>query len=357
MKFPLASVLARDAQIAGHFSAEAEIGAMLTFERELAAAQGSLGLIPREAAEAIGEAALRLVPDITRIEAGMMSDGVPVPALVMALRAAIGEAHARHVHLGATSQDVVDTGLMLRLKSVLDELGRRCDSVLARLTALADAQGPLALMAQTRMQAALPFTVAAKIATWTAPLAGHRDRLFHLASELPLQLGGPVGDGASFGDSFTALRADLAARLGLRDVAPWHSDRTIVLDVAQGLSLVSGTLGKIGQDIALLAQSDRGAVVLASAGASSAMAHKRNPVGAEILVALARLNAGLLGTLAQSMVHENERSGAAWTLEWFVLPQMAQATGSALSQAEQLLAGLRFCENIGREKGPPVVQV
>ena len=134
----------------------------------------------------------------------------------------------------------------------------------------------------------------------------------------------------------------IAARLKLMDAEPWHSDRTLILNLAQGLALLTGTLGKIGQDVALLAQSERRAVRIAGAGGSSAMAHKQNPVAAELLVALARLNAGLLGTLAQSLVHENERSGAAWTLEWLILPQMAEAAGAALRHAEGLIANLEF---------------
>ena len=100
-----------------------------------------------------------------------------------------------------------------------------------------------------------------------------------------------------------------------------------------GFRLLSGTLGKIGQDIALMAQNEVGEVRLATGGGSSAMPHKSNPVPAEVLVTLARFNAGLLGTLHQALVHENERSGAAWTLEWLVLPQMAVATGAGLSKA------------------------
>lgn len=138
------------------------------------------------------------------------------------------------------------------------------------------------------------------------------------------------------------LRAALASRLGLTDVPPWHADRTPILEIAQGLMLLTGTLGKIGQDVALMAQTEIGAVRLAGGGRSSAMAHKQNPVGAELLVALGRLNAGRSGVLAQAMIHENERSGAAWTLEWLVLPDMASTTGAALRHANALLVGMEF---------------
>jgi 3-carboxy-cis,cis-muconate cycloisomerase len=134
----------------------------------------------------------------------------------------------------------------------------------------------------------------------------------------------------------------MAGILGLGSAPPWHSQRDRIGELAAFLSLLSGTLGKFGQDIALMAQNEVGEVRLAAGGGSSAMAHKSNPVGAEVLVALARFNAGLLGTLHQALVHENERSGAAWTLEWLVLPRMAVTTAAGLSKALALSGGVSF---------------
>jgi 3-carboxy-cis,cis-muconate cycloisomerase len=139
-----------------------------------------------------------------------------------------------------------------------------------------------------------------------------------------------------------AVAASMAAILGLGDAPPWHSQRDRIAELAACLSLLSGSLGKFGQDIALMAQNEIGEVRLARGGGSSAMAHKSNPVAAEVLVALARFNAGLLGTLHQALVHENERSGAAWTLEWMVLPQMVVAAGAGLNRARALVGGMSF---------------
>ncbi|WP_158871401.1 3-carboxy-cis,cis-muconate cycloisomerase [Antarcticirhabdus aurantiaca] len=339
---PLVESLAGDAEIAAHFSAAAELSAMLHFEAALALAQGALGIVPAGAAGTIAEAAAGLSADIAAIGLGMARDGVPIPALVAELRAACGQDAAAFVHRGATSQDVVDSGLMLRLKRVLSLIDGRVAALLDILRAIEADQAGTPLMAQTRMQAALPFTVADKLTTWRLPLESHRVRFRALATGLPIQLGGPIGDGASFGRDYPALRADLARRLDLRDAPPWHSDRTPILDVAHALALLTGSLAKVGQDVALMAQTRVHAVELAGGGGSSAMAHKRNPIGAEVLVSLGRLNAGLLGTLSQSMIHENERSGAAWTLEWLVLPQMAEAAGSACQLATALLSGARF---------------
>lgn len=341
---PLTDSLTGDPKIAGHFAAGSEVAAMLEFEKHLAGAQGALGLIPAETAGAIADVLGGLDSSFASdaLSRGMARDGVPVPALVRELRIAVGEPHAAFLHRGATSQDVVDSALMLRMRGVLAILGERMAGLLGTLDALTERDGAVPVMAQTRMQAALPFTARDKIATWRAPLDAETRRMAALALRLPVQLGGPIGNGDSFGLSFLALRAELARRLGLIDAAPWHSDRMPILDLAQCLALVSGTLGKIGQDVALLAQSDRGALRLSGGGGSSAMAHKANPVGAEALVALGRFNAGMLGLLAQSLIHENERSGAAWTLEWMVLPQMAEGAGAALRIAAELLGGVRF---------------
>ncbi|WP_279482975.1 3-carboxy-cis,cis-muconate cycloisomerase [Aureimonas sp. SK2] len=337
----LLDALTGDPEIAAFFAPEAEIAALLRVEAALAEAQAALGTIEAAAAERIGAAARDVRPDEAALRRGLARDGVVIPELVRQLRAAAGEA-GPSVHLGATSQDVIDTALMLRLRDLLLRLGARADTVLAEIARLDAQEGTTPLMAQTRMQAALPFTAADKLATWARPLQSHRRRLAELARTLPVQLGGPIGHGGSFGPSYEALRADLAARLGLRDAPLWQSDRTPILDIAHALALLSGTLGKIGQDVALMAQNEVGAVKLSGGGGSSAMAHKQNPVGAEVLVALARFNAGILGTLSQAMVHENERSGAAWTLEWMVLPQMAETAGRALSLAADLLRGARF---------------
>jgi len=145
-------------------------------------------------------------------------------------------------------------------------------------------------------------------------------------------------------DELGMSAAELARRLGLADGPCWHSERDCLADFASWLSLVSGALGKIGQDVALMAQNEIGEVKLAEGGGSSAMPHKSNPVRAEVLVALARFNAGLLGAEHQALVHENERSGAAWTLEWLTLPQMVAATGAAMRHAAALCGGLRFVD-------------
>ena len=340
---PLLSALVGDPETEAQFTDEADLAAMLRVESALAEAEAEAGLIPAEHAARIARACSEFEPDRAALATGLARDGVVVPDLLRQLRAAVGAPFAESLHRGATSQDVIDTSLVLRLVPVLGLFHARLAGLDASLRTLSARDGTASLMAQTRMQQALPFTVADKIETWRAPLARHRVRLAELRPRLlQLQLGGPVGTRTEFGPKADGIAARMARRLGLGDALPWHSQRDAIVEFGSWLALVAGSLGKMGQDVALMAQNEVGSARLSGGGTSSAMAHKQNPVQAELLVALARFNAGLGGILNGALVHENERSGAAWTLEWLVLPRMTIATGAALRIALALVANLSF---------------
>lgn len=340
---PVLSGLLGDEEAAALFTVEAELAGMVAFETALAEAEAAHGLIPAEAARTIATALAGFVPDIAELKRGTARDGVVVPELVRQMREAVGEA-GPHLHFGATSQDVIDTSLSLRLVGVLDLLAARLDLVIAGLDGLMARDGALPSMGHTRMQAAIPVTAGRKIASWTAPLKRHRERLKTVRADVAiLHFGGAAGTLEKLGDKGDAVGRDMADRLRL----DWpdslrHSERDGIASLASFLSLVTGSLGKLGQDVALMAQTEVGEVKLASGGGSSAMPHKVNPVGAETLVALARFNATLVSGMHQSLVHENERSGAAWTLEWMLLPQMAVAAAASLRTAEALVGSLSF---------------
>jgi 3-carboxy-cis,cis-muconate cycloisomerase len=343
LPYPLLNALVGDEEVGALFSNEAELAAMLRVEVALADAQAEIGLIGQDAANQILKASGSFTPDWQKLAEGLAQDGVVIPQFVKQLRATVGEPHAKAVHLGATSQDIIDTALALRLKSIIEIIGNRIDRLIETLHAIKARDGALPLMAHTRMQQALPFTVADKIDTWIQPLERHREALQSLAPRLlVVQLGGPVGTRGELQGRGDAVADAMAERLGLGYAPSWHSQRDRIGEFSSFLSLLSGTLGKIGQDIALMAQNEVAEVRIASGGGSSAMPHKSNPVSAEVLVTLSRFNAGLLGTLHQALVHENERSGAAWTLEWLVLPQMVIATAAGLKKAEILLGQISF---------------
>ncbi|RWC33730.1 MAG: 3-carboxy-cis,cis-muconate cycloisomerase [Mesorhizobium sp.] len=342
---PLLSALLGDEEASRHFSVEAEIEAMLAFERALAEAEAENGIITKDDASAIVAALAAFRPDTALLRAAVARDGVMVPELVGQIRVAVGEPHSRKVHFGATSQDAVDTGLVLRLKSIVEHFDLLLTETIIRLVSLEERFGGRALMGMTRMQPAIPIKVADRMAAWRTPLQRHQERLPEQSRRLlVLQFGGAAGTLEKLGDKGSAVRAALAAKLGLGDAPQWQNQRDALADFAGWLSLVSGSLGKFGQDIALMAQAGDD-IELSGGGGSSAMPHKQNPVKAEALVALARFNATQLSGMHQALVHEQERSGAAWTLEWLLLPQMVVATAASLRLAAELAGQV---ESLGR---------
>ena len=336
---PWLCALLGDHEIVHHFSAAAELDAMLSFEVALAKAQSGVGLIPPEAAAAIAAAARSFRPDIKALAQATERDGVVVPEWIDQLRKAIGAPHDRHLHFGSTSQDVIDTAFVLRLKECIAVLEGRLDTLIGCIGTRTQEIGNTPLMAHTRLQRALPITWADKLSAWRAPLARHQERLIELKPRLlVVQLGGPVGTPADLGAHGPAVTAALAQLLGLGAPArSWHTARDGLAEFAGWLSLQTGSLGKIGQDVGLLTQNEIGAVALPTGGRSSAMPHKSNPVAAEILVTLARFNATQLAGMHAALVHEQERSGAAWTLEWMILPQMVTAAAASLARCTRMI--------------------
>jgi 3-carboxy-cis,cis-muconate cycloisomerase len=336
---PWLCALLGDLEIARHFSAEAELDAMLGFEVALAKAQSSVGLIPPEAAAAIATAAPSFRPDIKALAQATERDGVVVPEWIGQLRKAIGAPHDRHLHFGSTSQDVIDTALVIRLKECIAVLERRLDTLISRIDAHTQEIGNTPLMAHTRMQRAVPITWSDKLSAWRAPLERDQERLSELKPRLlVVQHGGAAGTLADLGSHGPAVTAALAQQLGLGSpLHCWHTARDSLAEFGGWLSLLTGSLGKIGQDVGLLAQNEIGVVVLPTGGRSSAMPHKSNPVAAEILVTLARFNSTQLAAMHAALVHEQERSGAAWTLEWMILPQMVTAAAASLARCARMI--------------------
>ncbi|KZY48219.1 hypothetical protein A3731_06885 [Roseovarius sp. HI0049] len=342
--------------VAGDATTSARLGEarrlqdMLRVEASYARALGAVGQVTPEIAEAAAKAIEAAPIDTRQIAREAAEDGMPVPSLSRQLRAAVPENLRDAVHKGLTSQDVMDTALILTLRDILLDFETRLDRVDAALARLDDAFGAAPLMARTRMQAALPVTVADRIALWRRPLADHRQRLADLRPRLlRLQLGGPVGTRTSLHGHGDAIARHMAAALDLGNPdTAWHTDRSPLAELGGWLSMVTGSLGKMGHDIALMAQQGVDAVKLKGGGSSSAMAHKVNPVSAELLVTLARYTAVQLPGLHLALDHEQERSGISWTLEWLILPPMLIATGAALARAEALPAAI---ERMGEERG------
>ncbi len=326
-------------------SDERRAAAMVRVECALARANAACGLIPESAAQQIEGALAGFSPDLARLGTGADASGVPVPALVAQLREAVGGSVASYLHWGATSQDIVDTALILVLRDVIAYLDREIAATVQTLTALARRHRKTAMLARTRMQQAGLTTFALKVVSWRQPLVRHRARLGEMRPRiLCLQLGGATGTLMPWGRQGSEVSRSMAAELELElQAVPWHTQRDGIVEFAGWLSLVTGALGTIGLDVSLLAQSEVGEVAETAEpgrGGSSTLPQKSNPVRSETLVALARYNANAAGAMHQALLHEGERSGSAWALEWLALPGMILAAGGAVEHAKQLVAGL-----------------
>ena len=332
---PWLSGLFGDPVMAEVFSAQKQMAHMLAFEASWSRACGKFGLFDATKAADAAHAIETAKIDFADIAKGMSKDGVPVPRLIKQLKAT---APAEALHKGATSQDVVDTALAMTLREASDLIAGRMLDVVNQLKTLEVRFGGNPLMGRTRMQAATQITVRDRILTWHLPLAGHLERLETLRPKIEkVQIGGAAGDRKALGDKADDVVGEVAKSLNLAPTdKAWHAMREGVADYASFLSLVTGSLGKMGQDIVLMSQQGIEEITLSGGGGSSAMPHKQNPVAAELLVTLARFNATQVSAMHHAMVHEQERSGVAWSLEWMILPQMAMATARALAVALDL---------------------
>lgn len=325
------------------FTDTAEIRAMLLVEGALAKAQGARGVIPETAATQIHRAALEAQIDPSALAEATGTNGVSVPALVSAFRAEIGAPEARaFVHWGATSQDIADTGLMLRLRQSFGLIEADVVACVQALGLLARDHAETPMAARTYGQHATPTAFGAVVASWGMPLLDLLDELPALRERcLLVSLSGAAGTGAALGPEAAALRADLAQALALGDPGrSWHTDRAPILRIADWLARLTLAFGKIGEDLTLHAQSDLGEVRLGGAGGSSTMPQKQNPVGPSVLVALARQATALHGALQLAGMHRFQRDGAAWSTEWMALPQLVLGAASAAQTGARLAGGI-----------------
>jgi len=331
-----------DAEVSERFSDRAEIVAWLRVEATLAKAQGSLGLIPADSSAAIVRVCSEIELEPSRLAAGTGRDGIPLPALVAELRAALDETHASYLHFGATTQDIMDTGLVLRLGEVCDIVEARLKLLLQALADLAEAHAELPLAARTRRMPATPTSFGAVTAAWGAPLLSEYEALAQLRPRLlRASLAGAAGNAAALGPRAGELRAAFARDLGLEagDFC-WHTDRSALARFASLLTRICAALARIAEDCLLGGAPEVGELHLAGGGGSSTMPHKQNPVQAETLASLFQLAAALDGAMTRALVHRQQRDGAAWMLEWHALPQICIATGRALQLGLKLITGL-----------------
>ncbi len=326
------------------FTDSAEVRAMLLVEGALARVQGDLGVIPADSAAAIHRAAMEAQIDPAALGAATAANGVVVPGLVAAFRREMGAPeHAQYVHWGATSQDIIDTALMLRLGRALDHAEDGLKAILQDLAALAEAHADLPMAARTYGQHATPTTFGAVVAGWGWPLLDLARALPALREgSLFVSLSGAAGTSSALGPKAAETRAGLARALGLQDPGRgWHTDRGPVLRIGDWFAGLARGLAKMGADLGDLTMTGIGEVRLAGAGASSTMPQKQNPVAPSALVALHAQVQAQAGALGAAAVHRGQRDGAAWFAEWLALPPLVLGTAAGLGVARRLADAIR----------------
>ncbi|WP_194898977.1 3-carboxy-cis,cis-muconate cycloisomerase [Catenulispora pinisilvae] len=335
--------------------------AMLDAEAALTRSQAALGQAPDSAAMAVTAASRAEDFDLRGIAVRARESGNPVIPLVADLTAAAPPEAAEFVHRGATSQDILDTAVMLvatrTVAAVLGELRSTAD-VLGRLAA-EYRDTPMA--GRTLGQHAVPTTFGLKAVGWRSLVLDATDRL--AALRLPAQLGGAAGTLAAFETLADApgsggdLAKAFARELGLAEPElPWHVLRTPIADLAAALAFTVGALGKIAADVLVLSRTELGEVAEGSAGGSSAMPHKANPVRATLIAAAARQAPALAAVLFGALAAEDERPAGAWHSEWQTLRELLRLTGGAVDAAAALVEGLRvfpsrMLDNLHRTQG------
>jgi 3-carboxy-cis,cis-muconate cycloisomerase len=331
--------------VAEQTSERALLQAMLDVEVALMRALAKAGIAPAQAATEVAQAADASTFDLAAIGRGTADTGTPVPAMLTALRARLSDDAAAHLHQGATSQDVVDTGLMLvahrALAPLLDELGAAADAC----AQLADRHRSTLAPGRTLLQQALPLTFGIKAATWLSGLDGSAAELAEVRERvLAVQLAGAVGTLAALGDRGLEVMSAVAAELGLAEPAlGWHTIRLRPARLSAALGSALGVMGKVARDVVLLAQTEVAEAAEGGGdgrGGSSTMPHKRNPVGAVAVIACAQRAPGLVATIMASMVQEHERAAGAWQAEWEPMLELVRLAGSAATTLRALLEGL-----------------
>ena len=338
--------------MASVFSDAARLQAMLDVEAALAKAEAACGVIPLAAVEPIASACNAALFDLEALGRAGVGGGnltIPMVKALTTLVAGRDAEMARWVHWGSTSQDIVDTGLVLQIRAALPLIDADLDALCDALASLADSHADTPMPARTLMQQAVPTTLGAKAAGWLSGIGHSRTRLNEAGkAALALQFGGAAGTLASLHGKGPAVATTLARELDLPlPDLPWHTQRERFADLGCALAMLVGSLGKFARDLALMAQTEVGEFSEAGGdgkGGSSAMPHKANPVGCARILAATKRGPGLASTLLAAMDQEHERGLGGWQAEWqplaelFGLAAMACAVGSELAAQGQFHA-------------------
>ena len=362
-------------------SDDALLRQMARFEGMLARSQAEAGLVPAEAASAIEAAAGAMTFDEQAMFQEAIKGGTLAIPLVKALTQAVRERSpeaAQFVHLGATSQDAIDSGLVLQLGEALVLIDADLTRLANAAAKLAQAHRKTVMLGRTLLQPATPITFGLKAAQWLVAVRESRTRLRAIAPQaLCVQFGGAAGTLGSLGGHGAKTAEILAGRMATMNAyeparmapsggvpLPWHTRRGALVSLAGELAIATGLAGKIARDIALMGQFEVAEAfepAEAGRGGSSAMPHKRNPVRCMLTVSAAQRTPGHMATLLAGMVQEHERAFGGWQAEWGALPEIVKLCAGALANMAVTLEGLqvdavRMRANLDALNGLPMTE-
>src|SRR6266705_3678964 len=320
-------------------------------EAALARAQARLGIVPGEAAAVISEAAASVAAnpgslDLARLQRETETVGYPILTLVRQLAERAGAA-GRWLHWGATTQDIMDTAMVLQIQDGLQLIETDLSAVRGHLAGLARRYRDTPMAGRTHLQHALPITFGYKAAVWLAAFDRHAARLDELKPRvLTVQFGGAAGTLASLGEGAASLgsRTELARELGLAEPAiTWHVARDAIAETVQFLALLGGSLAKIAFDVMLMSATEFGEAAepfVAGRGSSSTMPQKRNPISCELILAAAKALRQHSGLALDALVSDFERATGPSHVEWIAVPESFGYAAGALNQAKFIIGGL-----------------
>lgn len=331
------------------FSDGGTIGAYLEVERALAKVQAGLGIIPQEAADAIQVHAQLSNVDFDRYEKRTAVIGAPILPVVEEIVAAVPDGLGEWAHYGTTTQDIMDTALVLQIRQAFDAIERDLGKISEALAQLARKYRDAPIAGRSHRQHALPVTFGYKVALWLSGIERHKERLAQLRPRVLVgQFAGAAGTLASLTEHGFAIQDGLMQELGLGvPTATWHTMRDSLAESVTFLGLMTGTLAKIGCDIALMMQTEVGEVYepfLPGRGSSSTMPQKRNPVGTEMMMVAAETVRSDLHMMLGGMVQDHERASGPYKFELIALPRAFIASSGALQHAVDILPGLEVNE-------------
>ncbi|MEO9877262.1 MAG: adenylosuccinate lyase family protein, partial [Anderseniella sp.] len=348
---------AQDSRLLGHlfstvamkkvFSDTATLQCWLEVEAALARVQSDFKLIPEGAFDAINAACAPDKYELEQLGVEIAAASHPLTPVIAAIEVNSGS-YGQYVHFGATTQDILDTGLVLQMRSGLELLIEAHQHLLQACVLQARTWRDLPMAGRTHGQHGVPITLGLKFALLASEIKRHCDRLHELLVLLPVQLAGAAGTLATLGSDGARVREQLAKTLGLVDPGQsWHTSRDLVAHITSQIAISTASCGKIANEVVNLQRTEIGELAEGAApgaGGSSTMPQKRNPMLAQNIVALSRLMAGRPALALEAMMHEHERDMAAWTMEWAIVPESFIYGHAAVEQCAQLVANLRVDE-------------